>query len=511
MFMCAWDFSNEKHPSYHKYAHRLSKGWMLGREVDNSDSQYASFRNNIPVLLQVGLLHLVLSHLVQRFQPRLRPLFSLVFSLVFLSIIHGASVLKIIAIVVVNFAITASLGTTRLGVGLTWLWSLGALFMNDMYRGYEFAALHPGLGWLDQVNGINMRWWITFNFSTLRMISYSMDYYWMSLGSDKASSEMHRQICSVCSAAIHPSEQCDTARTRNPHPRNLYSLINYLAYLFYVPLYLAGPIITFNDFVAQLRHAPRNITAKSTLIYALRWAGTVLCMEWLLHTVYVVAIKDTRAWAGFSPFQMSMVGYFNLKLIWLKLLIIWRFFRLWATADLISCPENMTRCMSNNYSCIEFWRSWHRSYNRWMVRYLYIPLGGSKYYALNIWPVFTFVAIWHDISLKLLTWGWLVAGFILPEVAVRKIFATEQWRQRIGATLYRHIAATAGVLNILMMMTANLVGFALGVDGIKEMIGQIWNASGILFLLTTFVCVFSAVQVMFEIRREEERRGNITQ
>lgn len=109
-----------------------------------------------------------------------------------------------------------------------------------------------------------------------------------------------------------------------------------------------------------------------------------------------------------------------------QLLIIWRFFRLWALADTIQTPENMTRCMSDNYSAIEFWRSWHRSFNRWLVRYIYIPLGGAKYYVWNIWPTFTFVAVWHDIELKLLTWGWLVSGFILPEVVLRRVFGTAE-------------------------------------------------------------------------------------
>jgi hypothetical protein len=52
-----------------------------------------------------------------------------------------------------------------------------------------------------------------------------------------------------------------------------------------------------------------------------------------------------------------------------KLLIPWRFFRLWALADGIDPPENMVRCMANNYSALGFWRSWHRSYNLWVIRY----------------------------------------------------------------------------------------------------------------------------------------------
>lgn len=54
--------------------------------------------------------------------------------------------------------------------------------------------------------------------------------------------------------------------------------------------------------------------------------------------------------------------------IHIQLLIPWRFFRLWALADGIDPPENMIRCVTNNYSTLGFWRSWHRSYNLWIVR-----------------------------------------------------------------------------------------------------------------------------------------------
>ena len=97
----------------------------------------------------------------------------------------------------------------------------------------------------------------------------------------------------------------------------------------------------------------------------------------------------------------------------------------------------MIRCMANNYSAFGFWRSWHRSYNLWVIRcviilcfslklfhspffsfsYIYIPLGGSKNVILNTVLVFSFVALWHDLTFRLLAWGWLVSLFVIPELA----------------------------------------------------------------------------------------------
>jgi D-alanyl-lipoteichoic acid acyltransferase DltB (MBOAT superfamily) len=63
--------------------------------------------------------------------------------------------------------------------------------------------------------------------------------------------------------------------------------------------------------------------------------------------------------------------------------------------------------------------------------------------------------------------------------------------------------------NILMMMIANLVGFSVGLDGVKEMLTKIFGtANGLSFLLSVSFCLFVAVQIMFEIRETEKRRGD---
>lgn len=41
-------------------------------------------------------------------------------------------------------------------------------------------------------------------------------------------------------------------------------------------------------------------------------------MEFVLHFIYVVAIKDAKAWAGDSPFELAMIGFWNLIVMWLK-------------------------------------------------------------------------------------------------------------------------------------------------------------------------------------------------
>jgi len=71
-----------------------------------------------------------------------------------------------------------------------------------------------------------------------------------------------------------------------------------------------------------------------------------------------------------------------------------------------------------------------------------------------------------------------------------------------------------------MMMVANLIGFCVGLDGIMDLLRGILgsyfgiksstfvvNGAGIALAAAILGCLFVAVQVMFEIRESEKRRG----
>jgi len=339
---------------------------------------------------------------------------------------------------------------------------------------------------------------------------------------------------------LDPANLSERDRVSIPAQAKDFSFRNYVAYAIYAPLYLTGPILTFNDYISQLRYRPASIETARTRRYAVRFVLCLLAMEVTLHLVWVGAIsKAGPDWSSYTPAQISLLSFFNLHIIWLKLLLPWRLFRLWALIDGIDPPENMLRCVSNNYSTLAFWRSWHRSYNRWLVRYIFVPLGGANFRSwraaarsvATYLAVFTFVALWHDIQLRLLIWGWLVVLFLLPEVTAAYLFPRRKWESR--PTAYRTLCAVGAVGNILLMISANLVGFAVGLDGLETILKGIlhdWSGmfsppfrvprpylrarepltdgeTGVLFLAAACSALFIGAQVMFEIRQAELRRG----
>ncbi|KAI8879539.1 putative GUP1-Multimembrane-spanning protein essential for proton symport of glycerol [Backusella circina FSU 941] len=495
MFYVTYGLSQDKHHNYHQYSHLLTKGWLFGRKVDNSDMQYRQFRNNLPLLSLLACIYLLASHFYRSITTskskknnnlaQIR--FYLVASVLFVIGLHGTSFIKMMVILTINYWI-GKLGGSFNPV-LTWVFNLIVLFMNEHYEGYKFASI--GLGQLDLYRGILPRWNIFFNFCMLRLISFNMDYYW-NLKKPRHDDDI--------------KEPTDKERITTPCPHSDYNYFNYLAFVLYTPLYICGPIITFNDFISQIRQPSSKLHRNYILKYALRLVLVLLTMEVFLHFFYVVAISKAQAWQQDTPMELCMIGYINLNIIWLKLLIPWRFFRLWALADGIHPEENMVRCMSNNFSAQRFWKSWHRSFNRWTIRYIYIPLGGSNYLGFSMWVVFTFVALWHDIELRLLAWGWLICLFLLPEIIGSRLFTFKKFGH---TSYYRMVCGIGAVCNILMMMIANLVGFCLGLDGMKQMVHQIFSSTdGLLFLGCVILCLYVGAQVMFEIRETERRRGD---
>lgn len=126
------------------------------------------------------------------------------------------------------------------------------------------------------------------------------------------------------------------------------------------------------------------------------------------HFYHVVRVSPETSLMG-----AELITLFHLVFIWYKFLIIWRFHRAWAQLYGIEVVDNMSRCIFNNYSFEGFWRMWHRGFNQWLVRYLYVPLGGNQN-IISVVATVSFVAFWHDHSLNIVLWGLAITVFILP-------------------------------------------------------------------------------------------------
>ena len=244
------DLNLASHPNYSKFEPLLSAGWIAGRKVDNSDLQYASFRDNVQYMLIVLVLHPALRraydyahHLLKSISsfstaknanqsiPRdshthesgridRRINFDVFFGIFYLVALHGFSAAKAFLILYINFILATRL-TKRYVPAATWVFNIGVLFANEFGRGYPFALIADTIlpwsdssgtepegssqaSWgtvLDSYGGLIPRWEVLFKFVILRMISFNFDYYW----SSNRGGDSPWEVCSSAEAISHGS------------------------------------------------------------------------------------------------------------------------------------------------------------------------------------------------------------------------------------------------------------------------------------------------------------------
>lgn len=181
----------------------------------------------------------------------------------------------------------------------------------------------------------------------------------------------------------------------------------HLLYIALFPQLIAGPIVRYHDVALQLEH--RSTTsglfldglwrfsiglAKKVLI-----ANTFARLADLVFDAPPSTFTTPQAWAGMLAYTFQLyydfAGYSDMA-IGLGRMMGFRFL------------ENFNFPYAAA-SIGEFWRRWHISLGRFMMEYLYVPLGGNrggtKQTVRNLWLVFLASGFWHGAYWTFVLWG----------------------------------------------------------------------------------------------------------
>lgn len=128
----------------------------------------------------------------------------------------------------------------------------------------------------------------------------------------------------------------------------------------------------------------------------------------------------------------------------------------------------------------EFWRRWHTSLRKWMLDYLYLPLGGNRgskvQYVLVMLFIFSFSGLWHGANMTFVCWGLLNGIYFLPYILTDKL------------TRYKDVVASgrlfpSGKEFLQLLLTFNLITLtriffrAPNMTVVKGLVVKIFSAS----------------------------------
>ena len=452
----------------------LTKGYsFLGGYRDLSDFQWKYYRENIGLVLVFASLFVLIGKLIKSYSSKnVLKYFYLVFGLSYAFFLHRLKMIYLILVLLISYTLCVnySIFGKNYFIALTWIFCILVKITSEIWDGYSIDFLNvseflrnPLLGW-NGVFGLNM----------LKIISFNMEFSYMAEKDTKnnylTSFEKIKEHCREC----NKRKFCLTALKFVYVKDSDFTFLNLLIYIFYPPFYFSGPTIMFHSFIFQVNNYDRNghndSFDRNKIIYFIRCICIFITLEIFNHFIFVNAIMTNKynSWIfeeyrnNNSYFNYFFLAFNNLVFIFLKFSLIWKVARLWGWADGIYCEENMNRCIYNNYNFEGFWRQWHRSYNVWLIRYMYIPLGGKKKKLLNTFIIFSFVALWHDLKLNLLLWAWCIYISLIPEIIIKNYFAKEKRQYLNNYMWFRYLRAWFCSIIIILMITANLMGFGIG-------------------------------------------------
>ena len=195
-----------------------------------------------------------------------------------------------------------------------------------------------------------------------------------------------------------------------------YDLIDYMSYVTFFPQLIAGPIVLHTEFMPQFkdltrRHFDPDMAYEGVVSFVLGLGKKVLLADTLAHIVnhgfdnYLMLDSTTSIavmTAYFLELYFDFSGYSDMA-IGLGLMFG------------IRLPLNFDSPYKSS-SLKELWTRWHMTLTRFMTKYVYIPLGGSRKgkvrTLINVFIVFVLSGLWHGAAWTYVVWG-IATGLIV--------------------------------------------------------------------------------------------------
>lgn len=210
-----------------------------------------------------------------------------------------------------------------------------------------------------------------------------------------------------------------------------YGFLDYACFVTFFPQLIAGPIVTHDELVPQLRDESRKHFSwesfmRGIFIFSIGLAKKVLIADTLsraVNTGYSLASDGNWDVMNSSACIVVMLSY-----------TLQMYFDFSGYSDMaigigkmfnIDLPQNF----NSPYKALtitDHWKRWHITLTRFLTKYIYIPLGGShrgKYRTyINIMLVYFLSGLWHGAGWNYILWGVLHGAFCVMTRAFDRFF-----------------------------------------------------------------------------------------
>ncbi|XP_061646388.1 protein-cysteine N-palmitoyltransferase HHAT isoform X3 [Phyllopteryx taeniolatus] len=254
------------------------------------------------------------------------------------------------------------------------------------------------------------------------------------------------------------------------HTGSFLQLCWLLSYTFYHPFFYNGPVITYNDYVEQMqtpaedgdRHKPG---ARYLLLRSARILMWWCIAEYMIHAMYMHAIQSNETYLEILPtWALGGLALALVQFFFVKYLVLFGLPSTLATLDRL-VPPGLPRCVSIMYSFTGMWRHFDKGLYRWLLRYVYVPLGGSHhgvlYKMLSTALAFGFVCLWHGGHDYLQCWALMNWLGVLVETGLKALFGSALLRSFLerhsSAATRRRCAALLSAFSTAMLILSNLI------------------------------------------------------
>ncbi|XP_004613089.2 protein-cysteine N-palmitoyltransferase HHAT [Sorex araneus] len=215
-----------------------------------------------------------------------------------------------------------------------------------------------------------------------------------------------------------------------------------LAYVFYYPAFHNGPFLSFPRFLRQMQQQEPGPPRAGLLALAVG-LGRLLCWwglaELMVHLMYTHAIcSSTPLLSAVSAWTLGGLALAQVLFFYVKYLVLFGVPALLMRLDGLTAPP-LPRCVSTTFSFTGMWRTFDVGLHEFLIRYVYIPAGGSRHgllgTLLSTALTFAFVSFWHGGHEDLWCWAALNWLGVTVEGAVRRLAETPRVRDSLARLL----------------------------------------------------------------------------